>query len=267
MTRAVPTLPIGLPSFMIQEPNGITEFMIGQGAAASASRPVRMTRVLTAALKTIDGERATVEFVRRLSSGSREWLLQKVAALFRPRDDWFEGACTRCGGRYDIALDVGDLPAKPAGAGFPFARVETSLGTRDFEVPNGADEEAVAVGGDDDPVRRLVGSCGLSEAAQEEAARFNADDLSRIDAALDEASPQPTERSATRCPSCGHPTEAAIEPLAFAFPTEIGLLREVHQLAGQYHWSEEAILALPTRRRRQYLALIRAERRPSGRLR
>ncbi|WP_020180053.1 hypothetical protein [Methylopila sp. M107] len=262
MARAHPTIAIGLPRFMPREPDGFAEFAISRGAGATAPRPVRVSRVLAAALKTIDGEEATLGLVRCLSAGTREWLLQKVAALFRPRQDWFEGDCTVCSARYDVALDLAELPAKPCGAGFPTVAVETSLGRRLFDAPNGFDEETLArshVAGD--PRRRLAGLCGLSDDAQAEAARFDLADLDRIDAALDEATPQPSERSATRCPSCGHATEAAIEPLSFAFPSEISLLREVHRIAAHYHWSEDAILSLPTRRRRQYLSIIGSERR------
>lgn len=262
MVRTFPTLAIGLPRFSLREPDGMAEFAIGRGAAAALPRPQRVTHVLIAAIKTIEGQDASADFVRRLSSGTREWLLQKVAALFRPRDDWFEGTCTVCGSQYDIALNIGDLPTKPAGLHFPVVDVATSLGRRRFDVPNGTDEEAVPLQKHGaDPRRSLAALCGLADDAEKEAALFTDDDLDRIDTALDEASPQPSDRSATRCPSCGHATEAAIEPLDFAFPTEMALLKEIHQLAQQYHWSEEAILSLPTRRRRQYLAIIRSERR------
>jgi hypothetical protein len=260
MSRPFPTLPIGLPKFSVREPDGVAELAIARGAAASLPRPMRVTGVLTAALKSIDGEEATAEVVRRLSSGTREWLLQKVASLFRPRDDWFQAACTTCGAQYDLTLDLGALPAKPEGQGFPTVTVDTTLGPRHFDVPNGTDEEALSADpAEEDPTRRLVGLCGLAEDAAAEATLLADADIDAIDEALDAAAPQPSDRSASRCPSCGHPTEAEIEPLAFAFPSEIALLRDVHQIAARYHWNEDAILSLPTRRRRQYLALIRSD--------
>jgi hypothetical protein len=38
------------------------------------------------------------------------------------------------------------------------------------------------------------------------------------------------------------------------------LLREVHELARAYHWSEADILRLDRRRRRRYLALLESDR-------
>lgn len=38
------------------------------------------------------------------------------------------------------------------------------------------------------------------------------------------------------------------------------LLRQVHELASLYHWSEAELLALPLPRRQAYLQIIDAER-------
>ena len=260
MSRALPTLPISLPRFALRPSNGVAELAIAWGAASGASRPQRVTRVLAAALECIDEAAVSNELLLRLSAGTREWLLQKVAALFRPANDWFEAGCSVCGARYDFPLDLAAMPTKPAGAGFPVVSIETSIGPRLFDLPNGADEEAFARSGTaDDPRRLFAGLCGLSADADGEARQLSEADLLLLDQGFDAAAPQPSDRSATRCPDCGQITEATIEPLAFAFPSEIGLLREVHRLAGHYHWTEDTILALPTRRRRQYLALIRAD--------
>jgi len=37
------------------------------------------------------------------------------------------------------------------------------------------------------------------------------------------------------------------------------LLRQVHELASRYHWSEAELLSLPLPRRQAYLGLIEAE--------
>ncbi|MGB3336088.1 MAG: hypothetical protein WBA73_02810 [Devosia sp.] len=260
MSRALSTLPIGLPRFALRPSNGVAELAIAWGARSGASRPERVTRVLAAALERIDEQAVSTELLLRLSAGTREWLLQKVAALFRPANDWFEAGCSICGARYDFLLDLGALPTKPAGEGFPVVNIETSLGPRQFDLPNGADEARfVSSGTQDDPRRYFAELCGLSADAAGEAQRFTEDDLLSLDQGFDAAAPQPSDRSATGCPDCGHVTEAAIDPLAFAFPGEMDLLGEVHRLAVHYHWNEDTILALPTRRRRQYLALVRAD--------
>ena len=58
------------------------------------------------------------------------------------------------------------------------------------------------------------------------------------------------------CPDCGGPVRVRIDPLTFAFPRPEAVLREVHAIAMAYRWSERAILDLPSRRRRAYVALI-----------
>lgn len=260
MARLSPTLPIGRPAFALNAADGATELAIGTAAGGRGSRPERVTAVLAAALATVDGVQATGERVRELSSGTREWLLQQVGALFRPRQDWFEGRCPGCGHAYDLQVQLGELPVKPEGRGFPVVRVITSLGPRVFDVPNGADEERLARQGGGDRRRQLLALCGHADTAVSEAERFTEADIGRIDAALDEVAMQPADHTHVTCPECGLESDARIDPTAFAFPHEASVLGEVHRIAAAYHWGEDQILRLPSRRRRQYLGLIRADK-------
>ncbi|MGA3006913.1 MAG: hypothetical protein ABSE59_03375, partial [Opitutaceae bacterium] len=64
------------------------------------------------------------------------------------------------------------------------------------------------------------------------------------------------------CVDCGHAEETDLDIARFLW-TEVRhragkLLREVHELASAYGWSEEMILNLPTHRRERYLAMIRS---------
>jgi hypothetical protein len=66
------------------------------------------------------------------------------------------------------------------------------------------------------------------------------------------------------CPDCGTPVpldvdarELCLEELRFLAH---GVLEDVHVLAGEYGWGEEAILDLPVRRRAAYAELVRASR-------
>jgi hypothetical protein len=70
-------------------------------------------------------------------------------------------------------------------------------------------------------------------------------------------------RMTVQCRGCGHAFSSAFDVAAFFFELkEHGwrLLREVHQLARAYHWSQAEILSLNPRRRLQYLLLIEEER-------
>ena len=177
-------------------------------------------------------------------------------------------SCGACGARFDVQASVAEAPRTPASAGFPVAEVETSLGPRLFEAPNGAHEEAFARRRDGDPRRVFAALCGLSLEAETEAIRFKPEDLARIDAGLEAISPEIADGVDVVCPECGGAGRVRIDLLAFAFPSSEDVLREVHLIAAAYRWSERAILDLPPGRRRAYARLVRTDRRQgsSGRL-
>ena len=69
-----------------------------------------------------------------------------------------------------------------------------------------------------------------------------------------------------RCPACGATVRAGLH-LSSLVMAELrraaeGLHEDVHVLASTYHWHEEAILALPRRRRQDYA--MRARRLLAG---
>jgi hypothetical protein len=64
------------------------------------------------------------------------------------------------------------------------------------------------------------------------------------------------------CPNCAAAWEAPLDLAGFFFEElktwAARLLREIHEIASAYGWSESQILSLPAVRRRAYLDLIRA---------
>ena len=259
MARAPVTHPAAFPAVVFRAVSGAVELAVAEAAADFGTRPERVTAVLTALCGEVAGEPATPTLIRRLSAGTREWLLQRAALRFRSDFDWFEAPCQACGAAYDLAMSIAAAPRKPAGPAFPVTTIETSLGPRRFEAPCGLHEEEVARGSGD-PRRSFAALCGLAEDAATEAARLDEDDLARLDAALEEISPDVASNAAAVCPSCGGETVARLEPLRFAFPKPMDVLAEAHLLAGSYHWTEERILALSPARRRDYAELILSDR-------
>jgi hypothetical protein len=67
---------------------------------------------------------------------------------------------------------------------------------------------------------------------------------------------------ALSCPACGHDWSALLHPVSFVWAEldswAARTLREVHRLGVGYGWSESEILALSSRRRQAYLALLAA---------
>jgi hypothetical protein len=264
MARALVTHPSAFPEARFRPLSGAVELAVAEAAAAPATRPERVTGVLAAIYDEVAGEPATPPLIRRLSAGTREWLLQRAALRFRSDLKWFEALCQACGGAYDLAMSVAAAPRKPPGSEFPVTTVETSLGPRLFEAPSGVHEEAAARGPGDDPRRSFAALCGLADDAGTEASCFDEDDLARIDAALEELSPDVASSATAVCPSCGSETAARMEPLRFTFPRPMDVLAEAHLLASAYHWTEDRILALSPARRRDYAELILHDRTGRG---
>ena len=260
MTRPVMTHPNAYPTASFRALDGAAELAVAEAAVQTEqSRPARITAVLAAVLDEIQGEKATPALVRRISAAGREWLLQRAVSHFRAGLEWFEGPCSACGAMSDLMFSIDAIPRTAPGAGFPAVEIGTTLGLRSFEAPNGDHEERFALRTAEDPRRVFAALCGLSEMAEADAIRFDAEDLARIDTALEEMSPEIADRISVVCAVCGGHSEMVIDPLGFAFPSVESVLRDVHLIARAYGWTEEQILAMPIARRQAYVSMIRAD--------
>jgi hypothetical protein len=144
----------------------------------------------------------------------------------------------------------------------------TPLGPVTVREPTGADDAAVAGLPRQDASAALwsrlivdvAGKGGLSAA---EWPALPAPARHAIALALAEARSGPILEFAAPCPSCRAWMEIELD-LAALLAMELGvatdrLFAEVHTLAYFYHWSEDAILALPRDRRWRYLELLRRQ--------
>ena len=265
--RPPTTAPLARPSYEARALCGHVELAIAE-AFLIPQRPLKVSQLLCAVLAQIEGEDVTFDTVQALSSGTREWLLQKMALKFWPDLSWFEGECPHCQNRFDLNLPLQTAPLSAAGPDFPVCEVETSLGTRQFEAPNGYHERALlqALGQDPlaDPRRILAALLSLHESHKSDATALTAADLEHIDDALDEMCPQVADWLETPCPNCNETLPLRFDPLTFGFPKETALLGDVHILAGAYGWREREVLDLPRHRRARYVSLIRQSGAPSA---
>lgn len=264
--REPETYATAFPHLAFRDLTGVVEMALVAAGTSGGPRPRRVSQLLVAAIGEIDGVASDLELVRRLCAGTREWALQQLMVHLDAEAAWFTGRCAHCDEEYDLPLSLVDAPRREPGTGFPVVSVQTSQGTRCFECPNGAHEEAIVLFSGPEPARRLAGLCGLDDDAAEAATRFTPEDLERIEAAWEGAAPDVADSATSRCPSCRHETEAPIEPLELDPAGGAQLLREVHAIASRYHWSEEAILALPSHRRHLYSRMIGCEGRPAARV-
>ncbi|NHZ80789.1 hypothetical protein F2P44_16130 [Massilia sp. CCM 8695] len=89
-------------------------------------------------------------------------------------------------------------------------------------------------------------------------------DEARLSAAIAELDPLIDFTVDCACPVCATPNQVALDLEALALSRLAArqrlLLREVHELASHYGWTEQEALAVPAPRRAQYLALCEAAR-------
>jgi hypothetical protein len=167
-----------------------------------------------------------------------------------------EGHCATCATPVDVDFSLSALleharpqasrAAVPAGEGSWQLR---GSATR-FRIPSAADVLASV------DLADLVVRCIAGEPS--------AADVRRVERALDVLAPTLRTTGLGSCPECG--AEVAVDVDARALCLEElrflagSVLEDVHLLARAYGWSEESILALPSRRRQAYAEMIRSGR-------
>lgn len=231
---------------------GEVELSILEAGRDRRSVPQRVTAVLTAALAELGGAAVEAETVRALSVADRQYLMRRLAVEVGIEESWIAAGCPQCGASFDIPVRHAELPVKPAGEGYPFATVDTSLGPVRFRVPDGADQEAVAGIGDPREARRAL----AARCAESLPGELSDEDLDRAEAALEAVAPEVVTRAQAACPDCGEAAEVHLDPYVCLGAANSGLFLDVHALASAYHWSEKEILAMPRERRRLYLSLV-----------
>jgi hypothetical protein len=245
---------------------GADELLLDE--AASEFPATRVTRLLATVTARIgDITPVTVDVVRGLTIGDRERLLVGCAmATFGSELD-VVARCPHedCRELAELSVSLADLLEPLRRSDCPSEHrldVATDGGVRElrFRLPTGADQEAVAEQALTDlrsGAASLLDRCLI--APPDTAGRAN-DEAAVSDAiaALDPAFEWTAE---AKCPACGRPVRTLLDGLTLltsgASPSG-RLYGEIDRLARAYHWSEEAILALPVSRRRRYLDLIAA---------
>jgi hypothetical protein len=245
-----------------------------------------VTELLARCLKRLGAIRdVDAALVRRLLVGDRDYLLLKLRrSTFGARLDVVAScAAADCGQPMQVRISLDDITfeSKPAAARYFTMRLSPEAAHVDaagvaqreveFRLPTGEDQEAVAHLFLEDETRavnqvfarcvRRVGKTtdvdealveGLSPRARRE-----------IEDQIELRAPRAAVELEGVCPECGTPFTL---PLHFAsdFARELrknlqDLERNVHFLAWHYHWSEQDILSMTTRKRRRYVELLREE--------
>jgi hypothetical protein len=271
-TGAVP-LPTGLrrdgAGVQDAEVRGLTghdeEWLVTGGAWLPGAQ--RTTALLTRTVVRLAGViDPDAEDIRALTVGDREALLWGVRRATAGDLVDLVVTCEGCAEKLDAQLDLEAWAAgviNPGGDGRAGRAAHMVDGHAVLlRSPTGADQEAVAaMAGDlDDRATALLRRLVARIDGEVPSDRLLAELAPALSAVLASADPAAETMIDVACPSCDVITRTLVDAGAVLVEEAVGgarwLVEEIHVLAWHYHWSEDAILALPTARRRRYLDLI-----------
>lgn len=203
------------------------------------------------------------ELIDDLSLGQRDaWVLELRCATF---GDTLASrvTCPDCGLLLTVRIPHGHISLQPPSTSdAPIAvRVEEGPVVIEARAPDGAALLAAEACHDLATARAsLISSCLRSVRRDGEPVDpLSLDDgiLERVGEAIVAAEPQVEVRVAMTCAGCGREWAPVLDIVQFLWrevsTASVHLLDEVHQLAIGYGWSEEQVLKLSSRRRRQYV--------------
>jgi hypothetical protein len=164
--------------------------------------------------------------------------------------------CPACEERVEAALEVGDLRVEGGGSVEEELHLEVAGRRLVARLPTAGDLVAIEQAEDVESARLdLLERCILDSEEDPPDERVGAAAAAR----MAEADPQADIRLALSCPACGADWEEQFDPVSFFWQEldawALHLVRDVHELASAYGWSEADVLALPPARRRLYLEL------------
>ncbi|MBK6878806.1 MAG: hypothetical protein IPG99_20815 [Ignavibacteria bacterium] len=165
--------------------------------------------------------------------------------------------CKKCEEKFDLDFSLHALLKHFGHSTTPFSengKYELEPGLS-FRLPTGEDEIQINGFTGAEAEKKLLERCLLEGNAET--------DSERVQLKMEELAPMLSMHMQAICPECSHDQEVQFDMQSF-FLTKLiqerqGLIREIHYIASQYHWSHQEILDLPRNLRKQYAALIQPE--------
>jgi hypothetical protein len=164
-------------------------------------------------------------------------------------------SCTACSQKFDLDFLLDELlrhyqPVALSDEG----RYQVEPGIS-FRLPNGEDEMLVNGLTNAEAEKQLLERCLLDGNAET--------DSEKVQLKMAELAPVLSVEMQAICPECGNEQHVQFDMQSF-FLTKLkqerpGLIREVHNIASHYHWSQQEILNLPRNLRKQYATLIQQD--------
>ena len=164
--------------------------------------------------------------------------------------------CTACAQKFDLDFSLKELLRhyQPIAAKSENGRYELEPGIS-FRLPNGEDEMFINELAGFEAERHLLERCLLEGNAET--------DNEKVQLKMAELAPVLSLEMQAICPECNNEQQDQFAMQSF-FLTKLRqekpvLIREIHNIASQYHWSHQEILNLPRNLRKQYAALIQPD--------
>ncbi|MGE5287158.1 MAG: hypothetical protein ACM3ML_08160 [Micromonosporaceae bacterium] len=231
-----------------------------------------VTELLLRCVGRVGPSRPTRATIRSLLVADRNYLVLKLhQATFGSRVDMVL-TCPRpaCGARMDVDFQIDALPVRrdPQQPSYRLEHDREEVPEVRFQLPNGADLEALAAGGGG--AGALLERCvlvGAEDASGPPASgppgwvgELPENLRASLEAEMERRSPGVEREIEATCPECGHAFEAAYDPVR-SFLAEVWrgrgeFDREVHLLSFHYHWPLREILGMTRLRRQAYVALL-----------
>jgi hypothetical protein len=239
-----------------------------EAAATTSSGQTRVLRVLEAGYPEEDWESLV-----HMSIGRRDQQLLKLREQVVEEHLTVVGECPQCQEAVELALSTrnltavgpdGEVDAKASARSHQFRHGGMVI---EFRLPDSADLDLLAGYQDVEAARstlhdRCVLSATASDGSSCARSELPSDTQEALEAEMDRLDPLAVTQFALVCPACRYQWLARLDlaEIVLAELTAEGrsLMRDVADLARHYHWSEQSILAMSSRRRRGYLELAGA---------
>jgi hypothetical protein len=212
-----------------------------------------VSRLLESCVAGIGGEPASPERLSHLLVGDRDFLMLQLRRLTLGDRIQAVVECPACTAKIDIDFDAAQVPVEAHPQTEPEYTVDIGREVC-FRLPTGADQEAVLGLPMDEASDALLDRCLMSPFT------LTGDERLRVIDEMERRAPKLEIELDIACPECEQAFELPFDTTAYFFRemrlSARQLLREVHQLALYYHWSEADILGLVRSRRRAYLDLL-----------
>ena len=216
----------------------------------------RVTWILRECLIWLEDVPVTINLVRQLLVGDRDYLILQLRHLTLGDEVHAVIQCPACNEKIDVDFRVSEIPIEQRSQTNSSHILKLADRSVRFRLPTGGDQEAVLGMTTEEAMDELFDRCLLDDGGKEP----SKGDRETISEMMGRIAPEVNLELDLMCTECNHGFIQAFDTTAYFFDEMVAngkqLLREVHALALYYHWSERDILSLTRDRRREYLGLL-----------